>query len=109
MLYLCGGSGFGTPDADSPHHLPAAGWSEPSPGVLQENAHQRVDFLADLFDGKILYEWNLAKPTAKASKRIRRRALTLQILVFAGLLLGPLALWAGVRLSSSRATDLSDR
>ena len=104
-LYFCGASGLGAEVEDSPHRLAAAagGWSEDGRGG---DRHRRIDFLTDLFDGKILYEWNLARPTDKAQRGARRRAWTLQAVLVAGLLLGPVALWAGVRLSSSRAETL---
>lgn len=106
-LYFSGGTGFGDPDADSPHHLETAGgWAEPASGGLPSNAHRQVSFLADLFDGKLLYEWNLARPTAAAAKAASRRALAFRTLLLAGLVLGPVALWGGVRMSSTRAATL---
>ena len=110
-LYFCGGSGFGDPAEDSPHQLPinAGGWTEPAAGSVPSNAHQHVSFLGDLFDGKVLYEWNLAQPTLAAATSANRRAWTFRALLMAGLLLGPLALWGGVRLSSARAATLDQR
>ncbi len=106
-LYFLGGSGFGEEDEDSPHQLAATpGWSQPASGSMPRNAHRRIDFLADLFDGKILYEWNLARPTGAADRRARRRAWILQTLLFTGLLAGPIGIWAGVHLSSIRANTL---
>jgi len=106
-LFFCGGNGIGVDAGESPHRLPAAGgWDELPLGGLPGDAHRRVDFVADLVGGKMLYEWNLAQPTASARRSGHRRVWALQAALVAGLLLGPLALWSGVRLSGIRADTL---
>ena len=107
-LYFCGGHGAEGDPPESVHDMPtASGWTELQVGSLPGNAHQRIDFVPDLLREKIFSEWNLARPTGAALRGARRRLWTLRALLVAGLILGPVVVWAGAWLSGTRAQALN--
>ncbi len=102
-VYFCGGRGFPTPSSsESPDET-----SAPPRLKTAGEDHRRVDFLHDLFRAKILYEWNLARPTARALRRRRRLVTVLRSLLVVTLLSLSWLLWNVTQQIPARAKVLA--
>ena len=87
-LYFASGVGFESEGAD--RHPPVPGYRT-FEGGSETGRHHRVDFVADLFARKILFEWSLARPIKAVARRAYGLRSGLQVALAATLILGPLA------------------